>query len=123
MGPTEDGSLGRTSVRSLSHSETGGKHKHKPGSAPGGGLSPADLTNLTNFALTNSTHVSMLYANPENQQELSDQLSQMWTEGQKARKDRGKTLQSIQDSIAKIGGEIHKHRARTAVDINEGLHR
>jgi hypothetical protein len=31
---------------------------------------------LTNFALTKSNHVSMLYANPRNQQALNDQLNQ-----------------------------------------------
>jgi len=65
----------------------------------------------------------MLYANQQNRQALNDTLNQMWAERQKAQKDRVKTLQSMQDSIAKIASEIHKHRAKTAIDINKGMRR
>lgn len=112
------GSLGRTSAPPSPGSGTPTK---KPGSSPGGGLAPADLKNLTNFALTNSTLVSMLYSNQQNQQALNNQLNQMWAERLKAQKDREKTLQSMQDSIAKIDSEIHKNRAKTAGNINKGM--
>ena len=77
--------------------------------------------NLSNFALTNSNLISMLYANPQNQQALNNQLNQMWTERQKSQKDREKTLKSMQDSLAKIDGEIHKNRAKTAIDLNKSM--
>ena len=119
MGPT-GGIPGRTISSSTSPSKGSGKPTGKPGPAAGG-LAPADLRNLTNFALTNSNLISMLYANPQNQQALNNQLNQMWTERQKSQKDREKTLKSMQDSLAKIDGEIHKNRAKTVIDLNKSM--
>ena len=63
----------------------------------------------------------MLYSNQQNQQALNSKLDQMWAERQKAQQDREKTLQSMQDSIAKIDSEIHKGRAKTATNISKGI--
>lgn len=75
---------------------------------------------MTAFARVNSTFVSMLFSNSQNQQALNEQLRLM-AERQKVQKSREQMLRDLQSTIAKIDSDIHKNRAQTAANINKGI--